>query len=169
MTRRTTLYGLLGVPPSATADEIRAAYRHAARELHPDAGGSAAAFQRLTTAYHILGDPAGRAGYDEYLATSSARVAQAADGAQPGDGPPPPAAFPGASREVRRGYLVMTTVALGLFILAGTVVRPVSVPAAIAMAVVAMVIPPIAAIVANRPPPTRGTRRKGRSAGHRAP
>jgi curved DNA-binding protein CbpA len=168
MTRRTTLYDLLGVPPSATADEIRAAYRHAARALHPDAGGNAAAFQRLTTAYHILGDPAGRAGYDEYLATSGAPAAPDAEGGAPG-GPPTPAAFPGVSREVKRGYLVMMTVALGLFILAGTVVRPVSVPAAIAMALVAMVIPPVAAIMANRPTPTHGTRRRRRSAGRRSP
>lgn len=170
MTGRTTLYDLLGVAPTATPDEIRAAYRHAARALHPDAGGDAAAFRRLTTAYHILGDPAGRAGYDEYLATSGARPATAAGhepgGGQPGGGesggsqPRPPASFPGVSREVKRGYLLMMTVTLGLFILAGTVVRPVSVPAAIAMAAVAMVIPPIAAILANRPPPTHGTRRK---------
>jgi hypothetical protein len=55
------------------------------------------------------------------------------------------------SSGARRVYLAMMGVALMLFILAGTVVRPVSVAAAVAMALVAMVIPPVAAIVVNRP------------------
>jgi hypothetical protein len=42
---------------------------------------------------------------------------------------------------------------LGLFVLAWGVVRLWSVPAAVAMCVVAMVIPPVAAIVANRREP----------------
>lgn len=33
-------WSILGVRPGATADEINAAYRRAAREAHPDAGGS---------------------------------------------------------------------------------------------------------------------------------
>lgn len=35
-----TCWSILGVRPGATADEINAAYRRAAREAHPDAGGS---------------------------------------------------------------------------------------------------------------------------------
>ncbi|WP_083420108.1 DnaJ domain-containing protein [Pseudofrankia sp. BMG5.36] len=185
MARRTSLYDLLGVSPSATSDEIRAAYRRAARVLHPDAGGSAAAFERLTIAYHILADPAYRSDYDSYLAggggTASGgsargprRGAPPGTGAAPGgpadtaarrdaagrhrppgdrpgsDRPGSTESFPGVSRAARRGYLAMMSVALTLFILAGTVVRPASVPAAIAMALVAMVIPPVAAIVVNR-------------------
>lgn len=42
---------------------------------------------------------------------------------------------------------------VGLFVMAWAVVRLWSVPAAIAMCLVAMVIPPIAAIVANRKGP----------------
>jgi uncharacterized Tic20 family protein len=48
-----------------------------------------------------------------------------------------------------RTYFVMMGTALGLVILAWTVVRLFSVTAAIAMSVVALVIPPLAAIVAN--------------------
>lgn len=44
----------------------------------------------------------------------------------------------------------MMGVCIGLFVLAWGVVRIWSVPAAVAMCVVAMVIPPCAAIVANR-------------------
>ncbi|MET9292106.1 DUF3099 domain-containing protein [Streptomyces sp. NPDC003077] len=50
----------------------------------------------------------------------------------------------------RRWYFAMMGVCIALFVLAWGVVRLWSVPAAVAMCVVAMVIPPFAAIVANR-------------------
>ena len=65
--RRPDPYAVLGVPATATQIEIRAAYRAAARRLHPDAGGSADAMQRLNTAWHVLQDPARRAAYDRSL------------------------------------------------------------------------------------------------------
>ncbi|MEU9581294.1 DUF3099 domain-containing protein [Streptomyces chilikensis] len=50
----------------------------------------------------------------------------------------------------RRAYFVLMGTCLGLFVLAWGVVRLWSVPVAVAMCVVAMVIPPVAAVVANR-------------------
>jgi hypothetical protein len=50
----------------------------------------------------------------------------------------------------RHWYFAMMGACVVLFVLAWSVVRLWSVPAAIAMCVVAMVIPPVAAIVANR-------------------
>jgi Protein of unknown function (DUF3099) len=50
---------------------------------------------------------------------------------------------------MRRTYFVLMGVCVTLFLLAGLVVRNFSVPLAIAMAAVAMVIPPIAVILAN--------------------
>lgn len=50
----------------------------------------------------------------------------------------------------RRRYLALMGLCLGLFVLAWAVVRLWSLPVAIGMCVVAMVIPPVAAIVANR-------------------
>jgi Protein of unknown function (DUF3099) len=48
-----------------------------------------------------------------------------------------------------RLYFVLMAVCLGLFVLAWAVVRLYSVPAAVVMTVVALVIPPIAVIIAN--------------------
>ena len=44
-------YEVLGVDPSASAEELAAARRRRARELHPDLGGSDAAMQELNAAY----------------------------------------------------------------------------------------------------------------------
>ena len=59
-----TLYDLLGIPPHASTDEIKIAYRARAKVLHPDVGGNADSFQMITEAYEILSDPEKRAHYD---------------------------------------------------------------------------------------------------------
>jgi hypothetical protein len=63
------LYEALGVARDATRDEIIAAYRSRAKELHPDArpGDADAAdrFTRVDAAYRVLVDPVERARYDE--------------------------------------------------------------------------------------------------------
>jgi len=64
------LYGLLGVPPDASDDVIRHAYRALAREHHPDANpkhAPADGFRRVVAAYEILGDERDRAAYDRAL------------------------------------------------------------------------------------------------------
>jgi hypothetical protein len=50
----------------------------------------------------------------------------------------------------KRIYLIMMGTCLTLFVLSWTVVRFVSQPLAVLMSVIALVIPPFAAIVANR-------------------
>ena len=56
-------YGLLGVAKTASADEIKRAYRKRARELHPDVNPDPKAqqlFKEVTAAYEVLSDPAKR-------------------------------------------------------------------------------------------------------------
>ncbi|MEM9613891.1 MAG: DnaJ domain-containing protein [Actinomycetota bacterium] len=57
-------YRTLGVAPTASPAEIRAAYRARSKVLHPDMGGDAAAFDRLQRAYRVLAEPAERRRYD---------------------------------------------------------------------------------------------------------
>src|SRR3954469_21077375 len=47
-------YEVLGVPPTATPEEIRRAYLALARRHHPDAGGSADEMRRLNEAWSAL-------------------------------------------------------------------------------------------------------------------
>lgn len=65
-------YARLGVRPSASTEEIRAAYRKKARETHPDHNpedpGAAERFQQVKEAYQVLRDPERRARYDDVRA-----------------------------------------------------------------------------------------------------
>jgi molecular chaperone DnaJ len=62
-------YAVLGVTKSATADEIKKAYRKLARQYHPDANaGDAKAedkFKEVSEAYDVLSDDGKRREYDE--------------------------------------------------------------------------------------------------------
>ena len=59
-------YKTLGVPRSATASEIKKAFRKLAREHHPDAGGDEAKFKEINEAYEVLSDDKKREMYDQY-------------------------------------------------------------------------------------------------------
>jgi curved DNA-binding protein len=62
-------YQVLGVPRTATTEELRSAYRALARRYHPDVNKDCAAEQRfkdLSQAYAILSDPQRRALFDEF-------------------------------------------------------------------------------------------------------
>lgn len=57
-------YNILGVPKTASADDIKKAYRKLASQHHPDKGGDTAKFQQIQEAYAVLGDQAKRKEYD---------------------------------------------------------------------------------------------------------
>nr|WP_294996753.1 DnaJ domain-containing protein [uncultured Sediminibacterium sp.] len=60
-------YHILKIPSSASADDIRKAYRRLALLMHPDKNtspGAAEAFIDIIEAYEILGNPASRKKYD---------------------------------------------------------------------------------------------------------
>lgn len=63
------LYEILGVSKDASESEIKKAFRHRARELHPDVNKAADAedqFKELNEAYDVLSDPNKRAQYDRF-------------------------------------------------------------------------------------------------------
>lgn len=65
------LYAALGVPQTATQQDIQAAYRKLARELHPDVcreAGASEKFSFVSKAYSVLRDTEKRARYDEMIA-----------------------------------------------------------------------------------------------------
>ncbi len=69
MASQRDYYDILGVKRDASADDIRAAYRKLARELHPDvnkADDAAQKFGELQQAYDVLSDESKRKNYDRF-------------------------------------------------------------------------------------------------------
>ena len=60
----TDHYAALGVPRTATQDEIKRAFRSLASKHHPDKGGDTKKFQEIQAAYAVLGNAQQRADYD---------------------------------------------------------------------------------------------------------
>ena len=66
---KDSYYDILGVPDTATQDEIKKAYRKLARKLHPDVNNDPKEqerFKDITNAYEVLSDENKRKEYDSY-------------------------------------------------------------------------------------------------------
>ncbi len=75
-------YGILGVAKTATADQIKKAYRRLAKENHPDLHPgdrqAEARFKEINEAYSVSGEESARGRYDADCA-AEARKKQAAE------------------------------------------------------------------------------------------
>ncbi len=59
-------YRILGVEHTASAEDIKRAYRSLAHRHHPDKGGDQEKFKEVNAAYQVLSDPAKRQQYDQF-------------------------------------------------------------------------------------------------------
>ena len=69
MAEKRDYYEVLGIPRSASQDDIKNAFRSLAREYHPDVNKSPDAeerFKEINEAYGVLSDPEKRAAYDRF-------------------------------------------------------------------------------------------------------
>ena len=91
-------YAVLGVPDTASEQEVTRAYRALARELHPDAHpdhpDAEERFKEVSAAYDVVGDPAKRKEYDDLRQRQRAGPAT-----HPGSG------YPGGGFRIRFGDL----------------------------------------------------------------
>ena len=75
-------YKTLGVPRTASTDEIKKAFRKLARKHHPDAGGDEAKFKELNEAYEVLSDDKKRKLYDQYGTANENQIPRGWGGGQ---------------------------------------------------------------------------------------
>lgn len=88
-------YDILGVKKTASADEIKKAFRKLAQKHHPDAGGDEETFKQINEAYEVLSDAEKKKQYDRFGAVGNFA------GQQPGGWPKGAQSWPGGGT---RGY-----------------------------------------------------------------
>jgi DnaJ-class molecular chaperone len=77
-------YLILGITANANREDIKAAFRRRALELHPDRSGlGSGPFQDVQEAYSVLGDPESRRRYDREYQPIALRRPRSAPAAEP--------------------------------------------------------------------------------------
>lgn len=104
-------YDILGVPSTASPDDIRRAFRQLALRYHPDVNRSSDAvdkFRAIFAAYQVLIDPVKRAEYDRRRTgpaqTDIPRSPRTPGAGRAGDPSPQARSRSGSSPDVRRAY-----------------------------------------------------------------
>lgn len=113
-------YELLELPPSASPQDLRQAFRSLSKRFHPDTTAlpqpeAEQAFQQLQQAYAVLSDPDARRRYDAELRLAS--LAAAARAASRPAVMVPPAAAPTSVRRALSGGEWLALLLLGLAVL----------------------------------------------------
>jgi len=101
MAQTKDFYAVLGVPASATQDEIKKKYRKLAAKHHPDKNPNdpkaAETFKEISEAYQVLGDAEKRKQYDQMRRLGAFGGFGGPGGAGPRRGGPTPGGAPGAA------------------------------------------------------------------------
>lgn len=128
MVTNRNLYAVLGVPSTATPEQLRDAYRELARRLHPDVAGTskedAIRMAEVNHAWSVLSDPVSRREYDRMQRVGSASYGSAVppskDGVRGVSRPPQmtPPRFPW------RGLLVVAAALAFLILVAHAFTKP---------------------------------------------
>ncbi len=121
-------YARLGIEPTATQAEVRAAYRRQARVHHPDARGSAARMAEVNEAWHVLGHPHRRREYDRRLGVGSIPSEPAPERVP--EPPRPPIVAPGPVRFPWRLMAVMAAVGVAIVLVGAVTFEPGQAPPA---------------------------------------
>ncbi len=105
MAQTKDYYAVLGVPASATQDELKKQYRKLAAKHHPDKNPNdpkaTERFKEISEAYQVLGDAEKRKQYDQMRQLGAFGGFNGVGARRPGAGAPPPGGFPGGAQSFK--------------------------------------------------------------------